>query len=192
MSSSPGTETAPPRSRRRGLSWARFLLAALLGAGLTGLVIVVLIAARHGRLRPLTAETLDQARRAWDAQGPENYNIEIAVSGRQAAVYRVEVRQRQPLRATRNAAPLNQRRTWTTWSVPGMFGTLQADVDNLRRLAAGEQDLPALFVRVEFDPHFGFPKRYVRTEGVRMGTNPEVTWEVKSFEVVAAENVQAR
>ncbi len=134
---------------------------------------VVALATRR-TLPALTADRLTQADARWRAARVRDYNIEIEVRGAQPAVYAVEVREGEPISATRNARPLTQRRTWETWTVPGMFDTLASDVDSL---AAGRN----LVVRSLFTD-VGLPERYERIE---MGTGHQVSWEVKRFEVLS-------
>jgi len=151
-------------------------------AAVTFVVILIVLAMRGGQMGPLTDETLEQAKKRWDEHEVANYDIEIEVSGRQASKYHVEVRGGEPVRASRNGEPLTQSRTWWTWSVPGMFETLHSDVINMEKYEAGEK-VPHLNVLVEFDGERGFPRRYVRVESVKMGGNPEVTWQVTKFEI---------
>ena len=87
--------------------------------------------------------------------------------------------------ATLDGHELTNRRTLGTWAVPGMFNTIQIDVENQARKDRGE-----LLLRAEFDPQLGIPRRYERVEmrqlrprradlgstrfsGVRAGAEPE-------------------
>lgn len=153
-----------------------------------GLVIVVAILAVRNRqaLPVLTAETFDAARARWDDSGPRNYVVEVAVTGRQSATYRVEVRDGAAVAATRNGEPLRQRRTMDTWSVAGMFSTIHSDVINLERVRTGTADAqtPQVRLRCLFHEQFGYPQRYHRTEFRKFGPNEELMWEVQRFEVV--------
>lgn len=110
-----------------------------------------------------------------------DYDIEVAVAGTQPATYEVRVRDGQAIEAFRNGKPLNQRRTFGTWSVPGMFSTMSRDVEAVERRERGEADpsTPRLTLRAEFDPKYGYPKRYQRIE---WGSPVEVTWQVTHFE----------
>jgi len=170
--------------RSSGLRYARWIIIALAAALGTFVLVIVVVGMRGGTMQPLSGDNLDKALQKWEKQAPQNYDIEIQVSGRQASRYHVEVRGGEPLRATRNGEPLTQRRTWWTWTAPGMFETLRADVRNMDKFAAGEKGVPHLSVLVEFDSKYGFPRRYVRVESVKMGGNPEVSWQVTEFNVV--------
>jgi hypothetical protein len=178
----PGVSRAEKKARSKP-AWPRLVLAALLGAGGTFVVIIIFMMLRGSGMERLTAERLEAAETRWEQNGPANYDIEVSVSGRQAAVYRVEVRRGQATSATRNGNPLTQLRTLSTWSVPGMFGTIHEERKKLEQLEAGAPGIPHLTVLVEFDSKYGFPRRYVRIESAGMGTaNQEVTWEVRRFD----------
>ena len=111
---------------------------------------------------------------------------EIQVRGNQPATYYVEVRGGDARLALRNGKPLTQRRTFSTWSVPGMFATMSRDVDALERRAAGQADAstPDLNLRATFGPRYGYPARYRR---LQYRSSVEVEWEVTRFEVVPSE-----
>lgn len=175
----------PPKARRRsvGCIFALWLLAGLfLG------VVVTLIVFRWQYADPfpeITPADFQAARQRWEQQGPQNYNIEVQVTGTRAATYRVQVRDGAATAAWINATPLPQQRTWGTWSVRGMFGTIARDIDALERRAAGQADksTPRLTLRAEFDERTGYPIRYRR---IQWGSPVEVTWEVTQFEVLPA------
>jgi hypothetical protein len=181
----PGEHSPSPR---RG-SLRGFVLWTLAGLaiGILGTLVVLRIINRDPTPR-LTPATFYAARDRWKKTAPADYDIEIRVAGPQAAVYRVEVRGGQPTAASRNGQPLNQRRTFGTWSIPGMFSTMSRDIDVVERRAAG-QAKPGeieLILKAEFDPQYSFPRRYQRIEwGSRRGsTAVTVTWEVTEFRVV--------
>lgn len=127
------------------------------------------------------------AREKWEQNEPPNYDIEVEVTGTQGATYRVQVRDGRAIAAWRNDKPLLQERTFSTWSVRGMFGTIARDIDRVERLAAGkaEPNTPRLTLRGEFDAQTGYPRRYRRIE---WGSPVEVSWKVIRFEIQPAEN----
>ena len=136
----------------------------------------------------LTPELFHAAHERWKQTAPTNYDIEIRVTGNQPATYRAQVRGGQAQAAWRNGQPLTSRRTFGTWSVPGMFSTISRDVEQLEREAAGQADprLPKLILRAKFDERYSYPARYSRIEwGSRKGTTAQgVTWEVTKFNVI--------
>jgi hypothetical protein len=150
------------------LTWAIF-------GGLFGLVaaLVITILLRGQQVPPLTQAAYDAAQARWQGNAPQNYLIEIRVTGAQPAVYQVTVQDRQVVSASRNGNPLTQERTWETWSVPGMFDTLASDLEHLQ-----SRDMQ-LIVRCQFDHKYGYPARYERTQ---LGTGQQVSWEVTRFE----------
>lgn len=183
-----------PDHRPAGTSGRKVLLV-LLGLGGTLLAILLYMAlGRDGTWSPLTAAALESARQRWQQSGVESYTLEVEVFGRQPAVYRVEVRRGRTRSATRNGAPLRQQRTWGTWSVPGMFDTIERDLAHIERVAEGRADAstPRLTVRVQFDQQYGLPRRYLRIERAGIGGNPEVRWEVRQFAPAGNEQAALR
>jgi hypothetical protein len=154
-------EDAQPPRRRKSL----LVLAAVLGA-MFGLAVALVIWAWTHRnpLPPLSQEEFEEAQRRWREYGPLNYDIEVEVSGPQPAVYRVEVREGEPMSASRNGRKLAERRTWATWSVPGMFGTLASDFRHLARVESGADDenTPRVSLYGVFQTKFGYPEQYRR------------------------------
>ena len=164
-----------------------YTTAGLLGvaAGIIGLLALVVL--RHQQSLPkLTPQAFYEAQARWEEHALPSYNIEIAVTGRQAAVYYAEVRQGEVFAATRNGEVLSRLRTVDTWTVPGMLTTIRADVVNLERHLAGtaDQNTPQVLLRGHFDKQTGAPLRYHRTELRKWGPNVEVMWEVTRLEVV--------
>jgi hypothetical protein len=145
------------------------VLVVLAGVALS---LAVMFALRRS-LPPLAASELAAAKARWAEAGPSDYEVEIVVHGAQPAIYVVEVKARRAISATRNGVQLKQPRTWETWTVPGMFGTLECDVQSLEE---GVQ----LVVRCQFHPEFGYPARY---ESFRADTRHQVDWEVTRFDV---------
>ena len=134
----------------------------------------------------MTPELFHAAKAKWKQAQPQDYNIEIQVRGNQPGTYYVEVRGGEAQLALRNGNPLTQRRTFSTWSVPGMFATMSRDVDTLERRAAGQADrsTPDLNLRATFDPRYGYPVRYRR---IQYRSSSEVEWEVTRFEPQSGE-----
>jgi hypothetical protein len=159
------------------------VLAALAGGALGAVCfgVVCWVALRHDRLPELTAAQWQESLRRWDRVAPANYDIEVRVQGPQPGVYRVTVRGGQVESATRNGYPLRQLRTLGTWSVPGMFGTIERDLMHVQDVATGRDkpDTCQLLLRAQFDPRWGYPARYQRVE---WSSQTEVVWEVTHFD----------
>jgi len=177
----PFPEESEPSFELKKLQRRGKQVAAVLG-GITFGALLIAIGTRRSPIPSLDAQRFHEAQRFWESHGPPSYEIEIRVEGRQAAVYRTEVRQGEVLQATRNEQPLRQQRTMGTWSVPGMFGTILSDVENQERHRTGSAgpETPRVAVRCAFDAVYGFPTRYHRTE-MTGAENVEVTWEVLRF-----------
>ncbi len=180
MVSEPSQEKTNAGAR---LARARRILAYVL-AILFGPLILLLswsVISRLQTLPRLTPAAFDAAQERWAGNGPRDYNVEVVVEGRQPATYRTEVRGGEVQSAYRNGQPLTQARTMGTWTVPGMFATMETDVRRIEQ-AAAEGTATSLILRAQFDPRYGYPARYHRTETVRYGANPAVSWRVTLFD----------
>lgn len=169
------------RTRTRFLTCLPIALTALafLLLGLLGTVFVLL--AR--RMPPLTEEAFSAAQARWERSRPTDYEIEIEVTGRQPAIYRVSVEGGRPTAAFRNDVVLPQMRVWTTWTVEGMFSTIRSDLDAIARSKQGRSQSASLMVCAEFDERYGYPKRYLRIE---LGQVNDTSWIVRRFETPSA------
>lgn len=163
----PNSSIKTPTRRR----WLKLLFFANLVLG--GSALAVLITRRQG-LPKVTPEALEQAREKWAQRGLSSYRVRVHVSGRQPAVYEVVVREGEVESARRNDLPLKTSRTLGTWSVPGMFATIQLDLDAIRRHQP-------VMIRAAFDEQYGYPRRFHRLDTSGTTGNPEVYWEVKEL-----------
>ena len=185
MSDSTAADAPPRQAAKSRFPWRTLLVVAAV-VFVMGMAVQAL---RNNAMTPLTPERFQAAWQLWERSGPASYDVEIQVEGRQAAHYRAEVRDGEIFAAYRNGEPLVARRKRgvpDTWSVPGMFGTISRDVENLEKFAAGNADpsTPQLRLLATFDPDTGVPLRYHRREMVRRGSNPEASWTVVLFHVV--------
>lgn len=184
-SSSESTPNLTSSSEARIRRLSAYIAAIFLGA-LFGLTLVMVFVRQFGpgQLPELSGEEFREARERWSQAGVADYQIEIVVRGRETATYAVQVRDGVIQSASRDGQPLKQQRTWGTWSVPGMFETIERDVSTVELHRQGEADpnTPQLLLRGVFDQELGFPRRYQRTEVQRFGANHEVSWEVTRFE----------
>jgi hypothetical protein len=186
LAAMPADPSAARLARGAGSNLRRFVIWMLIGIGLG--VTVMLIALRQLNYDPtpsLTPKLFHAAHERWKANPVASYDVEIGVTGPQAATYRVEVRDGQPQAAWRNGKPLTNRRTFGTWSVPGMFATISRDIEAIERAAAKGAPLP-LILRAEFDGKYAYPARYRRIDnGSRKGGDSiAVTWDVIEFRLV--------
>jgi hypothetical protein len=179
-------DTAALPAARFSSDTRRFVIFTLLGIG--GGLIAVLLVVRQIHYDPtpsLSPKQFHAAHDHWKSHKISNYNIEIKVTGPQASVYRVEVRDGEAVAAWRNGQPLNQHRTFGTWSIPGMFSTISRDVEAIELAEKQGQQRP-LILRAEFQAESGYPEHYRRIDnGSRKGSDSiTVTWDVTEFRVV--------
>lgn len=132
------------------------------------------------RLPEVDQARLDEARQLWRQNGPADYDVEVNFSGPEPAVYRVRVRGGKTLAASRNGTPLKDARTLGTWSVPGMFDTVQRDVEHsIKPIQINPREAQYVSPRAVFDPQYGYPARYRR---IQWGSNMQAGWVVTKFE----------
>lgn len=155
-----------------------------IGAGLFA-ALLVMRQVHYDPTPSLSPEQFHAAHDHWKAHKILNYDIEVKVTGPNASVYRVEVRDGDAIAAWRNGQPLKQHRTFGTWSIPGMFSTISRDVEALEQAAKDGQQRP-LILRAAFHPEHGYPEHYRRIDnGSRKGSDSiTVTWDVTEFRVV--------
>lgn len=131
------------------------------------------------RLPLLTDSALEDAERLWQQARPASYDMRVEIRGAQPGEVAVAVRDGVVTAMTRDGRT-PPKRTWDVWTVPGMFETLEREVelaeDPVHEMGAatGTQ----LHLRCEFDARFGYPRRYHRFVA---GGGPEVYWRVTSF-----------
>lgn len=174
-------EAVRARARRKlGL-----LLAALLGAvTAVAAVLITLAIANRDSSPEVNRKLLDEAVQRWEENGPASYDVETVVEGPQRRdVYRVSVRDGEPVSLVHNGTQINRPQGWHTWSVPGMFDTIRRDVTSVERVEAGKADkyTPQLRIKADFDPKYGYPKRYRRTPKSGGG---QIIWHVTKFKVI--------
>lgn len=167
-------------------------LAFLIGLVLAGLLAVTVFSGkvRSQALPELSRKRFDSAWETWQASGPASYQITIKVEGRQPAEYKAVVHEGRVVQATRNQYPLTQQRTMGTWSVPGMFDTIEYDVRVIEGENMTEQQRAAadLLLRAEFDSQYGYPAKYLRSDFAMKTTT---RWQVTEFTVLQPDAVHA-
>ncbi len=129
---------------------------------------------------PLLAESeLIGAKKRWQEHGPVSYDMDIEIRGAQPGRVQINVRNRVVATETRDGR-VPKEHTWETWTVPGMFNTLETDMEIAENPEQAIQAPPGTKwqLRCEFDPVLGIPRRYQRLAS----DGPDVYWRVKRFE----------
>jgi len=161
-------------------SWTRSRLFAV--ASIIFAIVAVVLAVDFfvvERLPALTEASLEAAQKQWKSSGPRSYIMEIELRGAQPGMVHVEVQNGEVTATTRNDR-VPPKWTWDTWSVPGMFDTLEQDLQIAEDPSQQIQAAPGTSwrLRCEFDSEFGYPHRYHRF----VTGGPEVYWRVTRFE----------
>lgn len=170
---------SPADGRRKTLPKAVVVGLILVGI-LFGLIVFLQVFVAR-RIPELTESRLEAAEQRWEADGPDSYDMDLELRGARPGDVHVEVRGGQTVAMTRDGQTPSQRRTWSVWSVPGQFETIErelelaADPEHEMQAAAGTR----LRLHAEFDPQYGFPRQFHR---IVYGGGPEVYWRVTRFE----------
>lgn len=154
-----------------------FAIAAFALAAVCVVLALQYFVAEH--LPQLTEASLQAATELWSKKGPANYNMDIELRGAQPGNVHVEVRNGEVTAQTRDSR-VPARRTWDTWSVPGMLDTLSQDLATAEDPEKMIDAAPGTKwrLRCEFEPEFGVPAIYHRL----VTGGPEVYWRVTLFE----------
>ena len=131
------------------------------------------------RIPELTEAELEEAQALWDSAGPAGYEMDLEIlQGRPGTVH-IEVRNGEITAMTRDGRTPAEH-TWRYWSVPGLFETVERELemaeDPVHEVGAAAGTRWQL--RCEFDPAYGFPRRFHRHV---FGGGQEVYWRVTSF-----------
>jgi hypothetical protein len=131
------------------------------------------------RIPLLTESELNAAKKRWQEHGPASYDMDIELRGAQPGHVQVNVRNRVVAAETRDGR-VPKEHTWETWTVPGMFNTMETDMDIAENPEQAIQAAPGTKwqLRSEFDPMLGIPRRYHRLAT----SGPDVYWRVTRFE----------
>lgn len=133
------------------------------------------------RLPELTVERLAAAQELWQRKGLNSYDLDLQILGERPGPVHVVVRNDEVVALTRDGRSPDKR-TWHYWTVPAQFETLEREIV-MAKDPQHEVDAKAGAVwglRCEFDPEYGFPRRYQRTV---FGGGPDLYWRVTNFAV---------
>jgi hypothetical protein len=167
--------------RRRRLTLGSLLGGIVLGSLASLLVFAALLLMRQQEsLPPLTRQAYEAAMRRWQTSGPASYALDLTLLGRQPGQIHIEVHQGDVTAMTRDGIQPRQRRTWDYWSVPGQFDTIERELEMAAHPEASfHAPAGAVVQQAEFDPRYGYPRRYRRFV---LGTELEIDWQVTHFE----------
>ncbi|MEK6234151.1 MAG: DUF6174 domain-containing protein [Planctomycetales bacterium] len=166
-------------SRRRLRAMAGGLLLGSL-LGIAG--VVCLVASTAPEPAPqLTQQRLDDARARWIKNRPPGYRLEVQVRGRMPGRYELEIRGDQVASVRVNGLEPQRIPTRSTWMVLRQFDYMQRERDGVEQpdKVFGVPAGTTVTQRAEFDPQFGYPKRYLRSVH---GTAMTIEWETVRFE----------
>jgi Family of unknown function (DUF6174) len=158
----------------------------IIGLAILGLILVAGIVLLQvfvaDRIPELTEAQLEAAEQLWKQHGPSNYDLDLELRGAQPGNVHIEVRNHVVAATTRNGR-IPPAWTWDTWSVPGMFETLEQDLQTAEDPEREIQAAPGThwWLRCEFDQRYGIPRRYHRQVS---SNGPEVYWHVTRFKAL--------
>jgi hypothetical protein len=139
----------------------RIAIGLLAGAGLAAIVVFAMF---RDTTPELTAADFAAAQQRWDQRAPKSYDLDLTIEGNRPGPVHVEVRDGQVTHMTRDGVEPKQRRTWDVWSVPGMFETIELELDKAGNPVEGFQAPPGsrMVQRALFDRQYGYPAKYHR------------------------------
>ena len=185
IDSNPTSSDTPPGETRSVKPKHQLRALIIFGASSLILVLATIAILRFAvarRLPALTAESLQTAEQRWRTNGPANYNMDVEIEGNRPGIVQVEVRKQVVTKMVRDGQIPSQQRTWEVWSVPGMFETLEREIE-LAEDPEREMQVKSgtkLWLKSEFDPYYGYPNRFHRAV---FGGGPEVYWHVTHFQM---------
>lgn len=174
------SDLAPRRSSSalgNGALWKGAVWGSLATLVVTAAVLVFVFRARTPLL---TEAALQAARQRWSRHGPDSYELDLEIHGRQPGRVHLEVANGRVIKMTRDGVTPRRKITWEAWTVPGQFDTIELELSKAADPARGF-GAPAgsqLVQRAEFDPRWGYPRLYQR---MIMGTALEIDWTVTRF-----------
>ncbi len=168
----------------RGFRPARLLLGMLLGAAAIGAGVLTYAFLNRNSTPLVDRAAYEAASQRWDAHGPKDYNLDVELTGNRPGRIHVEVRNGEATKMERDGVVPRQERTWYYWTVPGMMDTIAEELEMAETPAEsfGAPGASQVIQRAEFDPQYGFPRKYDR---VVLGADFEIHWQVTNFEPVS-------
>jgi hypothetical protein len=155
------------------------VLGAILGSavGLIG-VFGAMVYFNRDQLPLMKAADFEAAAARWNEHGPANYDLDLEGNFDLKGRLRVLVRNRKVTAMTLDGRA-EPERLWDYYSVPGLLGIIRDDLDRNARADAKPENL--VVQQAEFDPEFGYPRRYQRS-GASAGQGGD--WRIVRFRAV--------
>jgi Family of unknown function (DUF6174) len=131
------------------------------------------------KLPSLSAHELEKAEELWDRAGPPGYDMDLEIRKPRPETLHIEVRNGE-ISAMQRDGMTPAQHTWRYWSVPGLFETLERELDMAEDPVheAGADAEMQWQLRCDFDPAYGYPRQFHRYVS---GGGPEVYWRVTRF-----------
>ena len=128
----------------------------------------------------LTRSDWEAARNRWSNASIRGYVIVVDTKGLRPARHRVVVEDGKVVERTTDGKPVPER-VRGTWSIDGMFDTLDMELRNRKnpRIPYGVDSADQIVTRVQFDEKYGYPASYLRHV---LGRTGSIEWVVVSFE----------
>jgi hypothetical protein len=181
-------DNTPPRSAKMKAAQVRALVVGgIIGAIITGgFLLVIGVLLMRQTLPPLTQESLDAAYQRWQEQQPEAYDYDVQVTGNRPSSLQVQVRRGQVTHLVRDGNANTPLRTWSFWSIDGLFDALERELemaggDRAKADNGTQQPTHGAVLHAQFNSEWGYPemfRRHVPGQQLDMG------WRITRFEVV--------
>jgi len=135
----------------------------------------------HKPLDPLTAQSLAQARQIWQNKRPQDYQMDVVVSGAQQGHHQITVRNNKVTKMLTDGVQTPER-VWEYWNIEGMFRFLNEELVQAKQpqMAYGISDPSKVYLSTTFDPALGYPQYFLRQV---FGKKVTIEWEIKNFQV---------
>jgi hypothetical protein len=147
-------------------------------------LLILLLLTGCSRLPELTPDSLHAAQLQWEKSGPPNYRMVVETSGdrMETSKYAITVKAKEIVKLERNGSPLQPEAGGSSYSVEGLFHTLDQEID----LAGKPQKLGAppgysSYPFARFDPATGRLLRFQRSVG---GMKNSIEIKVTEFEAL--------
>ena len=148
------------------------------------LSLLLLLFCGCSRISELTPDTLRAAQSQWEKSGPASYRMVVETSGdhMDTSKYEVVVKAKLVVTLTRNGSPLEPEAGGNSYTVEGLFRTLDQEIDlkgkpQLLGAPPGYSSYPM----ASFDAATGRLLRFQRSVG---GTKNSIEINVREFEIL--------